>query len=513
MNIAMLLELPAAVAPEQIAVRDGDREVTYAELHAGASRAAALLDRLGVARGDHVGIFAVNSVPYIEILFATVARGAVPVLMNYRAKAIEARHLVSDSGASVVFCDARYLPLLEEVSPAGLREPIVLQSSYPALTGGLEGALEIDYEVEDASLGVLIYTSGTTSLPKGVKLSSGGLTSFALDRGDVAEGIERGRTLLSAPLYHVAGLSTLLISLYAGRSVVLMDQFQAGRWLELAAGQRVTHAFLVPTMIRQLLDDPRFGAAELPDLAEIAYGAAPMPLPVIRRAIERLPRTRFSGAYGMSETTSTVAVLGAEDHVRRAGESAAAYEARLSSVGTPIAGVELEIRDGGVAVPAGQPGDVHVRTSRATDGYWGNGPATARVSRDASGWMRTGDLGFLDDGGYLHLTGRENDMIIRGGENIAPSEVEDALLRHPDVVEAAVVGLPDEEWGERVAAVVTVRPGCAVDLEALGAVTRALASFKRPETVVVVDELPRTSTGKLLRRELTALFDLPVRVG
>ncbi len=511
MNIAMLLDLPATVAPEQVAIRDGDREVTYTALLAGAGRAAQLLDRLGVQRGDRVGMFAVNSVPYVEILFGTLARGAVPVLMNYRAKETEARHLIEDSGVTVLFTDTRYQALVSRVRPPGLREPILVDGGYAQLTAELAPELEIDYDVDDGALGILIYTSGTTALPKGVKLTNGGLVNFALERGDVTDGSERGRSLVSVPLYHVAGLSTLFVSLYAGRSVILMAQFDAGQWLELAARHRATHAFLVPTMLRQLLASPRFAAADLPALAEIAYGAAPMPLPVIKRAIVRLPDANFSGAYGMSETTSTVTVLGAEDHRRRERESDTAFDARLGSVGTPVPGVELEIRDGDAMLPRGEAGEVLVRTGRAMDGYWGAGPPAAGAAPDTDGWMRTGDRGFIDDEGRLHLTGRENDTIIRGGENIAPQEVENALLSHPEVVEAAVVGLPDEEWGERVAAVVAVKPGTQVGLDDLRDATSSLSSFKRPELVTVVDELPRTSTGKLLRRELVSLFDLPAR--
>jgi acyl-CoA synthetase (AMP-forming)/AMP-acid ligase II len=504
LNIAMLLDLPASIVPDQTILRDGEREVSYADLRDGAGRAQALLVELGVGRGDRVGIFGVNSVAAVELLFGALALGAVAVPMNYRAKEPEIRHLSADSGCRVVFADERYASLLEEAKADTVERLILLGEEYEGLRAGVEPAFEIDFAVEDSDLAVLIYTSGTTSLPKGVQLTHGGLSGFALERADVADGSDRGATMVSVPLYHVAGLGTLLISVYAGRTVILMPQFDAAEWLRRVAAERPTHAFLVPTMLSKLLNAEGFEAADLGSLEAISYGAAPMPLATIQRAVEALPESvDFSGAYGMSETTSTVTVLGPEDHRRAAGESEEDHLRRLSSVGKALDGVEIVARDeAGAALGAGQAGEVFVRTGRAMTGYWGADDGPVKVVIDDDGWLSTGDVGFLDEAGYLFLVGRVGDMIIRGGENISPAEVEQTLHAHPEVGDAGVVGIPDEEWGERVGAAVVLKRDSAATLAEIEEHCRELASFKRPEVLVAVDELPRTSTGKLIRREL-----------
>jgi acyl-CoA synthetase (AMP-forming)/AMP-acid ligase II len=502
-NIAMLLELPASIAPDQAILRDGSRSATYADLVRGAGRACAVLDDLGVGRGDRIGIFAVNSIPLVELLLAAAARGAIAVPMNFRAKENETAHLLADSQARIVFCDPRYVELIERVRPPTVERIVVLGEEYDALRRAAPPAFEVSFEVDDPDVAILIYTSGTTALPKGVPLTHGGLSAFVLGRADVTDGTERGRTLLSVPLYHVAGLSTLLVSLYAGRTVVLLPQFEAGDWLETVEREQVTHAFLVPTMLAKLLADERLAQHDLSSLRSVSYGAAPMPQSVISAAIARLPGVDFSGAYGMSETTSTVCVLSEEDHRRAAeGTDQQAVE-RLASVGRAIEGVELSVRSttGDVCAP-GDVGEVFVRTGRTMRSYWRRDDDSGKGSTDADGWLSTGDLGYLDADGYLFLVGRNTDMIIRGGENIAPSEIEEALYRHPDIAEVGVVGLPDEEWGEVVVAAVVPRDNAELSEDALRAHCADLATFKRPSRILVLPELPRTSTGKLVRREL-----------
>jgi acyl-CoA synthetase (AMP-forming)/AMP-acid ligase II len=267
----------------------------------------------------------------------------------------------------------------------------------------------------------------------------------------------------------------------------------------------ITHAFLVPTMLARLLDDPALADTDLSSLEAVTYGAAPMPPPVIRRAIDLFPRTvSFAGAYGQTETTSTVAVLDPDDH--RVWDGSAEEQEiklrRLRSVGRVLDDVQVKVMgpEGDELAPE-VPGEVWLSTFRKMEGYWGAKEKT-RVTVDDEGWIHTGDMGYLDADGYLFLVGRAGDMIIRGGENIAPDEVEAVLYEHPDVLEAAVVGVPDEEWGERVVASVVLREG-GIDVAGLMEHCRKhLASFKRPERIVVMDELPRTSTGKLLRRDL-----------
>ena len=507
MNLASLLDLPSMIVPESMVLIDttGDgepRSVTYEELRAAVSQTAGLLTELGVGPGDRVGLFATNSTELLEALFAVSAVGATVVPMNYRAADEEVSHLLTDSGSKVVFAETRYRDLLESVRPDSLEQIVYLDDDYAGRRDDAE-EFPLVVDVDDDDLAALLYTSGTTSLPKGVKLNHGALSGYIMGSNDAADGSDLGRMILAAPLYHIAGMTSLLNALYAGRVTVVMQQFDADRWLELVDAHQVTHAFLVPTMLARVLESPGLDTASLTSLEALTYGAAPMPPAVIKRAIERFPDSvGFSGAYGQTETTSTVAVLGPDDHVLDSDQKLA----RLSSVGQVLDDVEVRIVDteGNVLGP-GEPGEVQLRTYRAMDGYWGSEEKT-RVTIDADRWVHTGDLGFLDDDNYLFLSGRSGDMIIRGGENIAPEEVEAVLYEHGDVLDAAVVGLKDETWGERVVAAVVLREGGSLD-SVNNHLKEHLAGFKRPDAIHLTQELPRTSTGKLLRRHLIPVLE------
>jgi acyl-CoA synthetase (AMP-forming)/AMP-acid ligase II len=506
-NLASLLDLPSMIVPDAVAVIDttapgGARTVTYGELRTAVARTAGLLGELGVAAGDRVGLLATNSCPALEVIFATSSVGAVIVPMNFRAGPEEAAHLQADSGVRVLFAESRYRHLVESTRPDTIEHVIYLDEDYTARRDGAEEDVAVA-DVDDDALCALLYTSGTTSLPKGVKLNHGAMTGYIMGGNDAADGSDNGRMLLAAPLYHIAGLTSLLNALYSGRVTVLMSQFDPERWIELVQEQRITHGFLVPTMLARLLDTESLQQADLSSLEALTYGAAPMPAVVIRRAIDVFPDTvSFAGAYGQTETTSTVAVLGPDDHVLDSDQKLA----RLRSVGKVLDDVEVRIAgpDGSELGP-GEVGEVQLRTYRAMDGYWGS-DAKTRVTIDGEGWVHTGDLGYLDDDRYLFLTGRSGDMIIRGGENVAPEEVEAVLYEHPDVVDAAVVGLADETWGERVVAAVVLRPGGSVD-DVKAFAKEHLAPFKRPDPIFVIDTLPRTSTGKLLRRQLAPVLE------
>jgi acyl-CoA synthetase (AMP-forming)/AMP-acid ligase II len=505
MNLASLLDLPSMIVPESTVVVDGDREVTYFDLRSAAAQVAGLLKSLGVEPNDRVGVFATNRVEVLEVLFGIASVGATAVPMNYRAGVDEASHLLSDSGTKVLFTETRYQGLLDSVKPQTLQHTYYFDDgSYQAARDGAEPD-DLVEDVEDHQLAVLLYTSGTTSLPKGVMLTHEALSGYVMGANDAADGEDHGRMLLAAPLYHIAGLTSTLNALYSGRVTVLLPQFQTDTWLAAVERYKVTHAFLVPTMLARLLDDPALAQTDLSSLEAITYGAAPMPPPVIRRAIDVFPRTvAFAGSYGQTETTSTVAVLDPDDHRIWEGtpEEQERKLRRLRSVGRVLDDVEVRIMGPeGTELPAEQPGEVWLSTFRKMEGYWGAKEKT-RVTVDEEGWIHTGDMGFLDEDGYLFLVGRAGDMIIRGGENIAPDEVEAVLYEHPDVLEAAVVGVPDEEWGERVVASVVLREGGTTIEVLMDHCRKHLASFKRPERIVAMDELPRTSTGKLLRRDL-----------
>ncbi len=506
MNLGSLLDLPSMIVPESVVLIDttsGEpRTVTYEELRGAVSQTAGLLTSLGLGAGDRVGIFATNSTAFLEALFATSAIGATVVPMNYRAADEEISHLLADSGAKVVFTESRYRDLIESCRPDSLEQVILFDEDYAGLRDEAD-EWPLMNDVDDDDLAALLYTSGTTSLPKGVKLTHGALSGYIMGANDAADGSDLGRMILAAPLYHIAGLTSVLNALYAGRITVVMQQFEANQWLDLVDAHEVTHAFLVPTMLARLLEADGLQEASLASLQALTYGAAPMPPAVIKRAIELFPDTvGFSGAYGQTETTSTVAVLGPDDHILDSDQKLA----RLSSVGQVLDDVEVRIVDPeGVVLGPGEHGEVQLRTYRAMDGYWGSEEKT-RVTIDDEGWVHTGDLGFLDDDNYLFLSGRSGDMIIRGGENIAPEEVEAVLYEHEHVLDAAVVGLKDDTWGERVVAAIVLRDGGSLD-EVNEHLRQHLASFKRPETIHVAEDLPRTSTGKLLRRHLVPVLE------
>ena len=511
MNLAMLLDFPSMIVPDDVVVIDIDgTEITYGDLRASVAQVAGMLKGLGVEVGDRVGVFSTNRAGMIELIFGAASVGATIVPMNYRAGLDETRHLLTDSGTKVLVAETRYRELLEPLRPDTLTAMLYFDDgSYAAA----RDAAEPDYDIADVpddALATLLYTSGTTSLPKGVMLKHEALTGYVMGTNDAADGEPHGRQLMAAPLYHIAGLTSLLNALYSGRQTALMSQFDATAWLEAVGRLQVTNAFLVPTMLARVLDEPGLADSDLSSLTSVTYGAAPMPPSVIRRAIEAFPRTvSFAGAYGQTETTSTVAVLDPDDHRIWEGtpQEQETRMRRLRSVGRVLDDVVLKVvGPDGAELEPNTPGEVWLQTFRAMDGYWGAKEKT-RVTIDTDGWVHTGDMGFVDEGQYLFLVGRAGDMIIRGGENIAPDEVEAVLYEHPDVLEAGVVGIPDETWGETVAAAIVLREGAA-GLDAVQEHCRAkLASFKRPEKMVLMDELPRTSTGKLLRRSLIPLLE------
>ena len=510
MNTANFLSIPASMFGDQEILVYGDTRLTYADTLSRVRRLASALCRRGAGRGTSVAVLATNSHRYVECYYATATAGATFVPLNYRAKLHELEHMITRAEPAVLIYARRYAPLLEQL--AGKLPPNMVRIALESGAGDedLEALIAAagdemdDAEIEESDTSVLMYTSGTTSLPKGVMLSFGDFTSYVVGTVEMADGEPRGAALLCVPLYHIAGATNIMTSVWTGRKLVLLSQFDAGEWLEAVEREKVTHAFVVPTMLKQILDHPRFAATDLSSLTNLSYGGAPMPFPVIRRALESFPSgCGFVNAFGQTETTSTLTVLGPDDH-RLTGDAAAdeAVLRRLHSIGKPLPDVEIKVVDElGAALPPNQTGEILVRTPRVMKGYAGDVEGGARMEDD--GYLHTRDLGYVDDDGYVFLVGRQDDMIIRGGENIAPAEVESILQGHAAIEEVAVLGLPSVEWGQIVAAAVVLRPGTQATPEELSEYCRSrLASFKKPEVIQVVDELPRNPLGKILRTEL-----------
>jgi acyl-CoA synthetase (AMP-forming)/AMP-acid ligase II len=341
---------------------------------------------------------------------------------------------------------------------------------------------------------VLLFTSGTTSEPKAAVLDHDNLLAYILNAGDFMSADEDEAVLMVVPPFHIAGVAGLLSSIYAGRRIVPLPRFTPEAWLDAVRSEQVTHAFVVPTMLARIVAVmEQQGGVELPCLRTLSYGGARMPVPVLERALELFPNAGFVNAYGLTETSSTVALLGPEDHrIALAGD-----RVRLASVGKPLPGIEVEVVDAdNTPVAPGEEGRIRIRGPQVSGQYVGQDGAV-----DGDGWLVTGDIGTVDEEGYIFVKGRADDVIIAGGENISPSEIEDCMLRHPNVTGAAVVGLPDEEWGEKVAAMVTVSGQVGPD-ELSEWVRKDLGGLKAPKLVVITEELPMTPTGKILRREV-----------
>lgn len=514
MNLAELLVIPASMFPEREIVRFDGNSTSYAELQDRVARTAAALAQLGIRPGDRIAVLQTNTPDVVSVLFAAATLGAVFVPLNYRARREELEHLLRVAAPRLLLTGDRYLDLAfkaidvltEPAQVVTLEQELLGVPRLSSLANDMDGVYP--EEVEDDDPAVIMFTSGTSENAKAVLLTHSGLVNFAFGAAEPIDGDDHGKVLLAAPIYHVAGLSAVLTATFAGRTIVLMHQFDAAEWLRLVAAERVTHAFLVPTMLKRVLEHALFAETDLSSLQVLSYGAAPMPLSIVRRAIEAFPpEVQFINAFGQTETTSTVTMLDPDDHrLDGTPEEVETKLRRLSSIGRPLQDVEVAILDeSGHVLPTGNIGEIVVRSERIMRGYYGEDTMTLATISD--GWLHTRDLGWQDEDGYIFLAGRKSDMIIRGGENVAPAEVEAVLITHPGVEDAAVIGLPDEEWGERIAAVVVLRAGRDVSAdELIEHVHERLASFKRPDRIFFSDALPRSALGKLLRRELRDLY-------
>jgi len=509
-NTVNFVTIPGSIVPNQEILVFGQERLTYQALNELIAKLSFTFKQLGLRQRDVIAILDTNSHLYVASYYAAAKAGLTFLPLNYRAKDAELEYMVNTANARILLTGDRYVELINRIASKLPGTQLVAMGQgdgrMPRLATLLEKAEvdETEAEVEDEDVSVLMYTSGTTSLPKGVMLSFRDFTAYVTANVEMADGTDRGVFLVCAPFYHIAGTTAMMTNLWTGRKMVVMPQFEPKLWLELVERERVTHAFVVPTMMKQLLDDPTFTSTDLSSLTNLAYGGAPMPLAVIRRAIDMFPKSvGFVNAYGQTETTSSLTVLGPDDH--RIEGSPAEVELklkRLNSIGKPLPDVEIRVRDeANNFLPPGQVGEIIIRTPRIMKGYAGREDDAAL----AEGWRATGDLGWIDEDGYVFFAGRKDDMIIRGGENIAPAEIEAVLMSHPAVDEAAVIGVPSVEWGQTVKAFVVLRPGQQVSADSLREFCRTrLASFKRPEEIVFIEALPKNPLGKILRKELHA---------
>jgi acyl-CoA synthetase (AMP-forming)/AMP-acid ligase II len=492
LNVLLLLYMAAAARADDVAVQAGDDTLTARALLEAAWRGA------GVASdAPALAYVGANHLALPIGLFAAAAAGVPFVPLNYRLTDDQLHELLAPLGDVVVVADG---DARDALASRGHR--VVDASDFVATTR--RGAVEVgDVPIDADGPAVFLYTSGTTSTPKAAVLRHRHLTAYVIGTVEFGGAASDEAVLVSVPPYHIAGLANLLSNLYLGRRIVYLRQFDAGAWVATVQTEQITHAMVVPTMLARICDVLAPGSLHdvaagslLPSLRAVSYGGARTPTSVLQRVMTLLPGVALTNAYGLTETSSTIAVLGPDDH-RAARDGDPTAVARLASAGCVLPTVEIEVRDeDGRPVGAGVVGEIFVRGEQVSGEYAGRDSQL-----DSGGWFPTRDRGFVDADGYLFIEGRSDDTIIRGGENIAPAEIEEVLMRHPDIAQCAVVGVPDDEWGQRIAAVVVTRDGRGLDAGAVQDFARAnLRSSKTPDVVAFVDALPYTETGKLLRR-------------
>jgi acyl-CoA synthetase (AMP-forming)/AMP-acid ligase II len=490
MNLMMLLEMAAQAAPERVAIGPSDGGLTYDRLFQLAGGAATWLRSQAAERVLYTDV----STPALPVaLFASSWANRPFAPLNYRLADDRLRMIVARQAPAVLLHGADGAE-----RTAGIDGVDSLNTSA-FLERASEGEpADADWSYDPDDIAVLLHTSGTTGDPKVAILRQKHLVSYVLGTVEFLGAGDEEATLVSVPPYHIAGMAAILTAVYGGRRLVQLPSFDPAEWVQVARAERISHAMLVPTMLARILDILDADGRGLPDLRHLSYGGGRMPRAVVERALQTLPAVDFVNAYGLTETSSSITVLGPDEHRQALASDDPSVQARLASVGQALPTVELSIRDAdGIELPTGQRGEVWVRGEQISGEY-----AHANQLVDG-GWFTTKDAGWIDAAGYLYLDGRIDDVIVRGGENLSPGEIEDVLLQHPAIRDAVVLGLPDQEWGEVVAAVVVAEDGTSVDeAEVRAWVVSHLRSSRAPVVVDIRAELPYNEMGKVLRRVL-----------
>ena len=501
-TFAQIIRQHAVDRPQAPALTFEGSTWTFAQLDALSSQSANALAAEGVCAGDRVALLTKNCAEFYEMIIACNKIGAILVGLNWRLAASEITAIVADAGPAVVIVGPGEQALLS--APArnskGLRRVVTLGPEFAAWRAAAPAA-DPGHAGQPDDVAMLLYTSGTTGLPKGVMLSNDGMSYTRR----LAEAWGMGPdsvNLVAMPMFHIGGSGYGTSTMLAGGHTVLMREVNPAHAIELIARHRVTHAFFVPTVVQSLLQTPGIEKADLSSLQLLMYGASPIGEVLLRQALDVL-QCQFIQAYGMTETSGTVVALPPEDH-----EPDGPRAGLLRSVGRVYPWVELRIIDPTTLddVVTGEVGEIWLSSGMVMNGYW-NKPDATREAIMEGGWLRTGDAAYLDELGYIYLFDRFKDMIISGGENIYPAEVENALYGHPAVLEVAVIGVPHPRWVETPKAIVVLKPGRQASAQELMAFAREnLARYKCPTSVEFATTLPRNASGKLLKRELRRTY-------
>ncbi len=509
-HLTQFIERAARHTPDNEAIRFEGRRSTWRSLNRATQELAGGLRAQGVGPGDRVAILALNSDRYVEVLFACWRLSAAVVPLNTRWSADEVGFGLRDSTPKVIFVDDAFAPMLGSLDfdAIGTRLAFIGDRTAP------DGAIRYEDLRRCASpvdglggggeeLAGIFYTGGTTGHPKGVMLAHTSLVATLLAAGASRDQTEREPPILCVlPLFHLAGAQLVIAAAIAGVPLIMQPGFDIAAILRCVEADRVSTLSLVPSMWGMLLSHPGAASADLSSLKRAAYGASPMPEGILRQCLRRLPQAEFRQGYGQTETAGICTLLGPEDH-----DPDGPNAHRLRSAGKPIPFSELKIVDeAGDEAPQGGVGEIAIRSTGAMLGYWNRPVDTERTLKN--GWIMSGDAGYFDADGYLYIVDRTKDMIISGGENVYSAETESALSTHPDVAECAVIGVPDETWGERVHAIVRLKPGACEEPDALIAFCKTkIAGYKCPRSISFRTEpLPLSAAGKILKRQLRAPF-------
>ncbi len=522
MNTTEFLGIATAICPDKLAIVFEDKRYTFAQLNERVNRLANGLKKLGAKKGDVIAFLQVNCNQCVETYFAVARMGGIYLPLNFRAKEKELTYMLNTAEAKVLIVGDRYLPLIDSIRKdlRYLQHTAALEKPHPDMHFYEDiikksPADEPETPIDDKDTTILMYTAGTTGFPKGVMLSHTSFSTYVLENVSPPDPDTSESNILTVPLYHVAGIQAMMAAIYGARTLVMERQFEPEEWMTLVEKEKANRAMMVPTMLKQLLDHPNFKKHNLKSLKVITYGAAPMPLPVIRKALDEFPGVSFINAFGQTETASTITALGPEDHhITGTPAEKERKLKRLASIGKPMADVQMKVIDAetGKTLGVGEVGEILAKGPRVMSGYWKDEEKTKKTI-DKDGWVHTGDIGYVDEDGYYFLSGRSSDIIIRAGENISPEELENAIREFPKVEDVAVIGVPDETWGEEPRAVVILKKGVPkskeVEAEIMEHCRQTLASFKRPRTVVFVDDLPRNPMGKLVKKDIREKYGKP----
>ena len=503
-DVASIVRNNLAKQPNAISLVLGEKTLTWAQLNSRAAQVAQGLRRAGVKSQDRVAFLDKNGIEHFEVFYGCAMLNAVSVDVNWRLAGPEVAYIVNDSEAEVFIVGQEFVPILDAIIKDLTKiKTVIVIGGHPSHNDyerwvSAQSAVDPKVATKPSDIAFQLYSSGTTGRPKGVMLTNDNFFALLPAARDVWGMSENTVNLVAMPLFHIGGGGWATAGQFAGARSIIMRDVDPAAMLTLIEKQRITHGFVVPALLQFALIMPNIGTTDFSSLELIAYGASPISEAVLEGSIKAF-KCPFMQVYGLTETTGVVTVLGPEDH-----DLSSANKGRLRSCGKPFTGIELRIVDSDTTkdVPVGDVGEIWIRSRQVMKGYW-NMPEETAKSIVKGGWFRSGDAGYFDKDGYVYIFDRVKDMIVSGGENVYPAEVENALMAHPAIADVAVIGVPDEKWGEVPMALVVRKPDTTVtEQEIISFARERLAGFKTPKTVGWIDALPRNPSGKILKKIL-----------